>query len=118
MHDLKMILRVAFYKETSGKEPVKEWLYELDKKDRKTIGEDIKRVQYGWPLGMPLVRPLGNGLWEVRSTLDTKIARIIFMTYSGRMILLHGFIKKNQKTPAPDLELAKKRAQKVDKEKP
>lgn len=116
MHDFKMVLRVIFYKELSGKEPVKDWLCSLKKEERKTIGEDIKRVQFGWPIGMPLARSLGSGLWEVRSTLGTRQARIIFMTYAGGMILLHGFIKKTQKTPASDLELAKKRAKNIDPE--
>lgn len=116
MHDFKMVLHISFYKEVSGKEPVRAWLCDLSKRDRKIIGEDIKRVQFGWLLGMPLVRTVGKGLWEVRSTLDTKIARVIFMAYSGRMVLLHGFIKKSQKTPLADLDLARKRAQKFDKE--
>lgn len=73
------------------------------------IGEDIKTVQFGWPLGMPLVRKLDAELWEVRSRLAGRIARIFFTAGGGRMILLHGFIKKSQKTPADDLALAKTR---------
>ena len=115
MLNSRMALRVSFYAELSGKEPVKEWLSDLEKKDRKIIGEDIKRVQFGWPLGMPLVKPLGKKLWEVRSTLNTRIARVIFTVYFGHMILLHGFIKKTQKTPPGDLELARKREQKLDR---
>jgi len=101
---------VIFYKNLLGHEPVREWLRELDKDDKKIVGEDIKAVEFGWPLGLPLVRPLGKGLWEVRSTLATnKIARIIFCIENGYMILLHGFIKKTQKTPDSELALATKR---------
>lgn len=74
------------------------------------IGEDIKTVQYGWPLGMPLVRSLGDGLWEVRSRLRDGIARVIFFTQGDVMALVHGFIKKSQKTPKRDLDLARRRA--------
>lgn len=104
-------LGVVFYAEASGKEPVKEWIKELEKHERIVVGQDIKRVQIGWPLGMPLVKPLGGKLWEIRSSLETRIARIIFVLYAGNIVLLHGFIKKTQKLPASDLERAKKRAQ-------
>lgn len=106
-------LDVVFYRETSGREPVREWLRSLDREAKKTIGEDIKTVQFGWPLGMPLVRSLGHGLWEVRSNLPNRIARVIFVTAKGRMILLHGFIKKTRATPKEDIELARKRATKL-----
>src|SRR3989304_4754275 len=102
-------LEVRFFKTDGGAEPVRDWLRELSATDRKTIGEDIKTVQFGWPLGMPLVRKLDKGLWEVRSRLPDRIARVIFTTGEGRMILLHGFIKKSQKTPQEDLQLAKTR---------
>ncbi len=77
--------------------------------DRKTIGEDIKTVQYGWPLGMPLVRSLGAGLWEVRIRLDNRIARVLFVLEGATMVLLHGFIKKTQAIPKADLDLARDR---------
>lgn len=94
----------------SGREPVREWLKKLDRRDRRVIGEDIKDVEFSWPIGMPLVRGLGNGLWEVRSDLtDGKIARVVFTEEQGFMVLLHGFIKKTQKTPKHDLDLALKR---------
>jgi phage-related protein len=102
-------LRVVFFKTETDAEPVREWLKELDRKDRKTIGEDIKTVQFGWPLGMPLVRKLDTGLWEVRSRLVGRIARVIFRVQDNLMILLHGFVKKSQKTPISDLRTAKKR---------
>ena len=102
-------LQVVFYKSDSGKEPVRDWLKKLDKEDRKVIGEDIKTVQFGWPIGMPLVRKIETGLWEVRIQLDNRIARVLFTSHEGLMVLLHGFIKKSQKTPANDLKIAKQR---------
>ena len=89
---------------------MREWLKSLDLADRKILDEDIKDVEFSWPIGMPLVRAMGNGLWEVRSNLtSSRIARVLFCVAEGQMILLHGFIKKSQKTPGPDLELALKR---------
>lgn len=82
--------------------------------DRKLIGRDVQKVEFGWPLGMPYCRSLGNGLWEVRSDLtDGKIGRVIFCVTQNRMVLLHGFVKKTQKTPAQDLKLAVKRMKEV-----
>lgn len=106
-------LKVVFYRTDAGREPVREWLKGMSPEDRKRIGEDIKTVQFGWPLGMPLVRSLGEGLWEVRSNLSNRIARVIFVIQKGYMVLLHGFIKKSQKTPKIDLELARSRAAKL-----
>ena len=88
---------------------MRDWLKSLTALDRKTIGEDIKTVQLGWPLGMPLVRHLGGGLWEVRTRLDNRIARVLFVLSGSKMVLLHGFIKKQQTTPKPDIDLAKER---------
>jgi phage-related protein len=89
---------------------VRDWLKDLDAKDRRTIGMDLKDVEYGWPVGMPLCRSLGHGLWEVRSSISHgRIARVIFCVEEGEMILLHGFIKKTQKTPPQDVDLALKR---------
>ena len=102
-------LQVVFYKSDSGNEPVRDWLKKLEKEDRRLIGGDIKTVQFGWPLGMPLVRKLEKGLWEVRIQLDSRIARILFTAHSNLMVLLHGFIKKSQKLPAKDLKIAKQR---------
>jgi len=82
----------------------------MDKKDRTAIGEDIKLVQFRWPLGMPLVRKLEADLWEVRSHLsDRRIARVFFTVCRTEMILLHGFIKKSQKTPDDEMALAQAR---------
>lgn len=104
------ILRVVFFRTELGREPVREWLLELDKEDRKIIGEDIKLVQFRWPLGMPLVRKLEPDLWEVRSHLrHGRIARICFAVKGSQIALLHGFIKKSDKTPLRDLGLARER---------
>ena len=103
------LLTVRFFKTLAGNEPVREWLLSLPELDRRRIGEDIKTVQFGWPLGMPLVRKLDTGLWEVRSRLADRIARVVFTTGDQCMILLHGFIKKTPKPPIEDLELARKR---------
>ena len=107
-------LPAAFYQLPSGREPVRDWLKALDAADRKIIGEDIKDVEFSWPIGMPLVRPLGNGLWEVRSEITQgRIARVIFCISHQHMVLLHGFVKKTQKTPDADLDLARKRKRDV-----
>lgn len=103
------ILDVRFFKTELGTEPVRDWLKELSAADRKIIGEDIKTVQFGWPLGMPLVRKMAKDLWEVRVHLNGRIARILFTVDDGTLFLLHGFIKKSQHTPKDDLELAKTR---------
>lgn len=78
------------------------------KDTRKAIGADIRTVQIGWPLGMPLVRKMGPGLWEVRSNIPSGIARIMFtVTGEGRVMLLaHGFVKKSQQTPKNEIETA------------
>lgn len=106
---MKPILDVRFFATDSGSEPVREWLKSLPAADRKVIGEDIKTVQLGWPLGMPLVRNLGDGLWEVRIKLENRILRVLFALEKSTMVLLHGFIKKQQTTPKPDLDLGKDR---------
>lgn len=103
-------LPARFYRLDSGKEPVREWLKELEPEARKAIGEDIKDVEFSWPVGMPLVRPLGRELWEVRSSLPRGgVARVLFCVEQGSMVLLHGFIKKTQKTPQHEIDLALKR---------
>jgi phage-related protein len=106
-------ISVRFFRQQSGAEPVRDWLKSLSPQDRKLIGEDIKTVQWGWPLGMPLVRPMGGGLYEVRTCLESRIARMLFAFKDGQIILLHGFIKKSQKTPKSDLDLAKERMKKL-----
>ena len=101
---------VVFYETAAGAKVVREWLRSLDDADRQAIGQDLMRVQFRWPVGMPLCRPLGSGIWEVRSSLPSnRIARMLFGFVDGRLVALHGFIKKTQKTPAAELELARKR---------
>jgi phage-related protein len=103
-------LPAYFYRSDSGREPVREWLKGLEPEDRKVIGEDIKDVEFAWPIGKPLVGSIGRELWEVRSQLPRgRIARVIFCVTQGQMVLLHGFLKKTQKTPQRDIDLALKR---------
>ena len=106
-------LRVVFYKTEHGNEPVREWLKSLPPEDRKTIGEDVKTVQFGWPLGMPVVRKMEADIWEVRSNLNNRVARILFTVEGNVLVLLHGFIKKTQRTPQTDLMIARRRARKL-----
>jgi phage-related protein len=98
-----------FYRTEAGGEPVREWLKALSQEDRRRIGEDIKTVEFGWPIGMPVCRPLGYSIYEVRTSLaHNRISRVLFyIDKQGRMVLLHGFIKKTQRTPQDDLDLAK-----------
>jgi phage-related protein len=104
-----------FYTTSAGRRPVREWLLEIAKEDRRIIGKDIQRVEFGWPIGMPYCRPLGYGLWEVRSDLSgQRIARVIFCILRGEMVLLHGFLKKTRSIPASDLALARKRKQEIE----
>ena len=88
-----------FYANANGRRPVREWLLSLSKDDRRIIGRDVQKVEFGWPIGMPYCRSLGRGLSEVRSNLTGgRIARVIFCIVADEMILLHGFEKKSQKT--------------------
>ncbi|MGH9533452.1 MAG: type II toxin-antitoxin system RelE/ParE family toxin [Terriglobales bacterium] len=103
-------LPARFYRSATGREPVREWLKGLDPADRRVIGEDIKDVEFSWPIGMPLARSLGRGIWEVRSSLPRgRIARVLFCVEQDGIVLLHGFMKKTQKTPPKDLDLAVRR---------
>lgn len=107
-------LPAVFYALPSGREPVRDWLKDLDRDDRKIVGEDIKDVEFSWPIGMPVCRSLGSGLWEVRSDLSHgRIGRVLFCVSQGRMVLLHAFIKKTQKTSVGDRALAVKRMKEV-----
>jgi len=115
MPESRKRLPAAFYRSPLGNEPVRDWLKGLDQADRKIVGDDIRLVEFGWPLGMPLCRALGLGLWEVRSDVTGgKIARVIFCVAKERMVLLHGFIKKSQKTPKSALDLARKRKKELE----
>jgi phage-related protein len=103
-------LEVTFFRLATGKEPVREWLLSLDKQDRQILGDDIRTVEFGWPLGMPTCRPLTDGLWEIRSSLSHgRIARVVFGIVDGEMILLTGFIKKTQATPSDQVKIARQR---------
>ena len=102
-------LAVVFFRTEAGNEPVRDWLKMLPKEDRHAIGEDLLTVQYAWPVGKPLVGYLDDGIWEVRSRLDNRIARTLFIMVAEEIVLLHGFIKKLQRTPVHDLNLARRR---------
>jgi len=102
-------LNVVFYQTGVGNEPVRQWLKSLPAEERKSIGADILSVQYAWPVGKPLVDNLGDGIWEIRSRLPNRIARTLFAVMDEEIVLLHGFIKKQQRTPPDELALAKKR---------
>lgn len=104
-------ITVEFFATESGAEPVRDWLLAMASEDRKKIGEDIRTVEFGWPIGMPVSRPLGKGLYEVRTTLKDRIARVFFTIDAEAMVLLHGFIKKSQATPDSELALARSRLQ-------
>jgi len=106
----EVALNAKFWVSQSGNEPVREWLLDLSRDDRRLVGQTIMTVQYRWPLGMPTVRKMEADLWEVRCHLtDGKIARVLFTIFEGDMVLLHGFVKKSQKTPKDDLHLAIRR---------
>src|SRR5262245_22975842 len=107
---------LAFFRTVTGHEPVREWLKELPVEDRHAIGRDLERVQHRWPVGMPLPRPLGKGLWEVRTGLAiSRIARVIFSLHDQELVALKGFIKKSQKTPQGELELALSRKKELER---
>ena len=103
------VLCIRFYRTAEGREPVREWLKNLPADERKAIGDDLRTMQFGWPLGMPLVRNLESGIWEVRTRLPNRIARVLFTTFEGEAVLLHGFIKKSQQTALDELRLARRR---------
>jgi phage-related protein len=105
----------SFYQNENGTEPVRDWLKKLDREERRLIGIDIKTVEYGFPIGMPTCRSMGDGLYEVRTNLPQgRKARVLFCIHHGSMVLLHGFFKKTQKTPKKDLDLALERKQQVE----
>jgi phage-related protein len=102
-------LRTIFFQTEAGNEPVRDWLKEQPKADQKLIGADILAVQWKWPVGKPLVDSLGGGLWEVRSSLGVRIARVFFVVVNEEIVLLHGIIKKSRTAPKKDLDLARSR---------
>jgi phage-related protein len=112
--------RVAaiFFRIEACVEPLRDWLKALSHEDRKRIGEDIKTAEFGWPIGMPVCKALGDGIYEVRSTLtQNRLARVLFyIDRRSRMVLLHGFVKKTRKTPGDDLDLARSNKRKHQRE--
>ena len=115
MADQLKRIQAVFYQSETGSEPVRDWLKRLDKDDRLRIGTDVKTVEFGWPIGMPTCKPMKNGLFEVRTNLGNRIARVLFCLSDGQMVLLTGFIKKTQKTPQSELDLALDRKRKLEK---
>jgi phage-related protein len=112
------ILQAAFYVTDKGKRPVREWLMDLSPEDRKSIGEDIATLEFCWPVGMPKCAPLKGvkGLYEVRSNISSgRVARVFFVLMGNRMVLLHGFVKKTQKTPDKELKRAVARMKEVQR---
>lgn len=103
------VLTAVFFKSNSGREPVRDWLSQLDQADKKRLGRDIRRLQLQWPVGMPKVRKIEPGLWELRTRLSSGTARIVFTVYQKQLVALHGFVKKTQKLPVSDLNTARKR---------
>lgn len=106
-------IQVVFFRQDSGREPVRDWLKKLERVDRKTSGEDVKTVQFQWPVGMPLTRKMDEDFWELRSEVTLGIARIFFTIYDDRIVLLHGFVKKSRKTPPKELTTARRRLKKL-----
>jgi len=107
---------LIFYRLESGNEPVREWLLELPEAERQAIGKDLLRAQWRWPVGMPLCRPMRDGLWEIRTDLPTKrMARVLICLCRGHLVALHGFIKKTRTTPDSDLALARKRQRELER---
>jgi phage-related protein len=116
MVDRTKKIAARFYATATGRRPVRDWLLDLSRQDRRAIGTDIQKVEFGWPIGMPYCRALARGLWEVRSDLaEGRIARVIFCIVAGEMVLLHGFVKKSQKTPVSEIDLSLKRKRDVER---
>jgi phage-related protein len=106
---------LIFFRTPAGSEPVREWLKELPEEERRAIGTDLLRAQWRWPVGMPLCRPMGSGLWEIRTDLATKrTARVLICMYREHLVALHGFIKKTRVTVDEDLALARKRKKELE----
>ncbi len=107
---------LIFYRTGVGAEPVRDWLKALPEVERREIGKDLMRAQWRWPVGMPLSKPLSDGLWEIRTQLPTgRIARVLVCFYRGHLVALHGFIKKTRKTPDEDLGVARKRKKELER---
>jgi phage-related protein len=116
MTDAEKRVPLVFFRTEAGAEPVRDWLRELLRPDRRIVGEGLKQLEYGWPIGMPLCRALGGGLFELRASLTTRrIARVIVCVFESELYALHGFIKKTQKTPEADLKLARARKRQLER---
>jgi phage-related protein len=108
---------LVFFRNDAGGEPVRAWLKGLDEPERRAVGTDLLRAQWRWPIGMPLCRPMGQGLWEVRTDLPgNRTARVLICFYDDRLVALHGFIKKTRATPKDDLAVARKRRKELEHE--
>jgi len=108
-------IELLFFRTDAGTEPVREWLKALSEIERRAIGTDLLRAQWRWPVGMPLCRPMGKGLWEVRTDLPgNRTARVLISLYQGCLVALHGFIKTTRATPNDDLTLARKRQKELE----
>ena len=107
-------ITAEFYRTEAGAEPVRAWLKSLDLEERQQVGRDIRKTEYGWPIGMPTCDALGDGLWEVRSRLGDRITRVFFCMVGGRMVLLHGLIKKSRISPKVDLDTARGRKRNLE----
>lgn len=106
---------LVFYRTEHGSEPVREWLLSLPKADRRIVGEGLKQLEYGWPIGMPLCRALGVGLFELRASLASRrTARVILCVFDEELYALHAFVKKTRKTPDADLKLAHRRKRQLE----
>jgi phage-related protein len=109
-------IELVFFRNDTGGEPVRDWLKGLDQEERRAIGTDLLRAQWRWPVGMPLCRPMGKGLWEVRTDLPgNRTSRVLICFYHDRLVALHGFIKKSRATPEGDLTLARKRQKELER---
>lgn len=105
------MLEVEFYKTEGGNEVVLDFLRGLPADDKKTVGEDLKTLQFGYPIGMPLCRPVGR-LWELRSSPPSKRELRLLWFYHKKartIVVVHAFIKKTQKTPQKDINLGEAR---------
>ena len=107
---------LVFFRTGKGSEPVREWLRELPDSERHAVGRDLLRAQWRWPVGMPLCRPIGSGLWEVRTDMPTgRTARVLLCQYREHLVALHGFVKKTRTTPEADLAIARKRRKELER---
>ena len=116
--DAEKRVPLIFFRSESGSEPVLEWLRELPRADRRIVGAGLKDLEFGWPIGMPLCRALGGGLFELRVSLRSRrIARVMVCVHEGELVALHAFIKKTQKTRAGDMTLARSRKRQLERAK-